>query len=247
MGLLLLFGGASGAAPASSLPAIMQYIQRQSETMEYLRQSTAVTVKTGPFLDDTDGKTPEVGLTISQADIRLSKNGGAYAQTNNAAGATHDENGEYGVPLDTTDTDTVGRLKVVIVESGALPVWKVFTVLAANVYDAIVLGSDALQVHAIEISNDLITAAAIATDAIGSDELAASAVTKILTTQMTEAYAADGAAPTLAQSLMMIQQMLGDFTISGTTLTVRKVDGAATAGVYTLSDDTNPVGLTRAS
>jgi len=40
--------------------------------MLFLKQSTAVTVKIGPFLDDTDGKTAETGLTIAQADVRLS-------------------------------------------------------------------------------------------------------------------------------------------------------------------------------
>lgn len=73
------------------------------------------------------------------------------------------------------------------------------------------------------------------------------AVADILTTQMTESYAADGAAPTLAQSLMMIQQMLGDFAISGTTLTVKKVDGSTTAATFTLNDATNPTSLTRAT
>ena len=47
----------------------------------WLKQSTAVTVKMGPFLDETDQKTVETGLTISQADIRLFKNGGDFAQT----------------------------------------------------------------------------------------------------------------------------------------------------------------------
>jgi len=69
----------------------------------------------------------------------------------------------------------------------------------------------------------------------------------ILTTQMTESYAADGSAPTLAQALMMIQQMLGDFSISGTTMTVRKVDGATAAATFTLDDGTSPTGLTRAT
>ena len=36
-------------------------------------------------------------------------------------------------------------------------------------------------------------------------------VADVLTTQMTEAYAADGVAPTLAQALFLIQQKLGDF------------------------------------
>lgn len=72
-------------------------------------------------------------------------------------------------------------------------------------------------------------------------------VTNILTTQMTEAYAADGSAPTMAQALMMIQQLLGEFAISGTTLTLKKVDGATTAATFTLDDATNPTSLTRAT
>lgn len=103
--------------------------------MEFLKQSTAVTKKMGPFVDDADGKTAETGLTISQADIRLSKNGGDFAQTNNSAGATHDENGYYGMPLDATDTNTLGSLRVAIHESGALPVWQDFMVLPAHIYD----------------------------------------------------------------------------------------------------------------
>ncbi len=72
-------------------------------------------------------------------------------------------------------------------------------------------------------------------------------VADILTTQMTEAYAADGAAPTLTQALMLIQQQLGDFAISGTTLTVREVDGSTAAATFTLNDGTNPTAITRAT
>ena len=38
----------------------------------YLQANTAVDVLIGPFIDDTDGKTAETGLTLSQADIKLS-------------------------------------------------------------------------------------------------------------------------------------------------------------------------------
>lgn len=72
-------------------------------------------------------------------------------------------------------------------------------------------------------------------------------VSDILTTQMTESYAADGVAPTLAQALHLIQQSIGDFAISGTTLTVKKLDGATTAATYTLDSDTSPTSKTRAS
>jgi len=119
--------------------------------MLLLKQSTAKTVVLGPFVDDTDGKTAETGLTISQADIRLSKNGGAFAQTNNSAGATHMENGYYSVPLDTTDTNTVGTLTVAISESGALPVFREFMIVPANAYDSLVAGSDTLQADLTQI------------------------------------------------------------------------------------------------
>jgi len=119
--------------------------------MNILKQSTAATVKFGPMVDDTDGKTAETALTISQADIRLSKNGGDFAQTNNSAGATHDENGYYDVPLNATDTNTLGRLRVAVNESGALPVWQDFLIVTANVYDSLVGGSDKLDVNAAEI------------------------------------------------------------------------------------------------
>jgi hypothetical protein len=69
----------------------------------------------------------------------------------------------------------------------------------------------------------------------------------LFTRQLTESYSTDGAAPTVTQALMLIQQMLGDFAISGTTLTVRKVDGSTSAATFTLSDATNPTGVTRAS
>lgn len=122
-----------------------------------LKQSTAKTLRFGPFVDDSDGKTAETGLTISQADIRLSKNGAAFAQTNDSSGATHDENGWYYLQLDTTDTGTLGPLTVAIHESGALPVWADFLVVPANVYDSWVSGSDYLQIDLLQILGHTIT------------------------------------------------------------------------------------------
>ena len=71
------------------------------------------------------------------------------------------------------------------------------------------------------------------------------AITALLTTQMTEAYAADGTAPTLAQCLFLIQQSLHEFSISGTARTVKKLDGSTTAAVFTLDSATSPTSTTR--
>lgn len=117
-----------------------------------LKQSTVATLVLGPFVDDTDGKTAETALTVSQTDVRLSKNGGAFAQKADTTSATHMENGYYSCPLNTTDTNTLGRLVVAVTESGALPVWLEYMVVPAMVYDSLVAGSDTLQADVTQIS-----------------------------------------------------------------------------------------------
>jgi hypothetical protein len=116
--------------------------------MQLLKISTQVNIRIGPFVDDSDGVTPETGLTINQSDIRLSKNGGDFAQSANSGGATHDEYGWYYLILASGDVDTVGRLDISISVSGALPVWKEFTVVPAVVYDSLITGTDSLEVDA---------------------------------------------------------------------------------------------------
>ena len=51
----------------------------------FLRQSTASqVVELGPFLDDTDFKTAETGLTIANTDIKLRKEGGTTHGSKNS-------------------------------------------------------------------------------------------------------------------------------------------------------------------
>lgn len=109
--------------------------------MFFLKQSTAATIKIGPFLDSTDAVTPETGLTIEPADVRLSKEGGDYLPKNQTDDCVHDENGEYDCSLNITDTDTLGSLKLAVFEAGALPVWHEFMILSATAYDTLVTGS----------------------------------------------------------------------------------------------------------
>jgi hypothetical protein len=110
--------------------------------MKLLRANTAVDVLIGPFVDSTDGNTDETGLTISQADVRLSKNGQNMAQKNDANACTHDELGYYNCPLDTTDTNTEGQLDIIVHESGALQVKMECMVLAEAAYDSLFTAKD---------------------------------------------------------------------------------------------------------
>lgn len=72
-------------------------------------------------------------------------------------------------------------------------------------------------------------------------------VRNLLTQQMVESYAAKGVSPTLAQALFQIQQTIGDFSVSGTVLTAKKLDGVTTAATYTLDDAADPTSRVRAT
>ena len=92
---------------------------------------------------------------------------------------------------------------------------------------------------------------AIAANAVNASALASDAVTEIatgvLTTAMTESYNADGAAPTLAQALMVIMQVLTESSVASTTMSVKRLDGTTTALTLTLNDATTPTSITRAT
>jgi hypothetical protein len=74
---------------------------------------------------------------------------------------------------------------------------------------------------------------------------AAAIATAVHTTQMTESYNADGTAPTLAEALFVSMQRLTEFRISGTTITVKKLDGSASAYTLDLDSSTAPTRSTR--
>lgn len=78
-------------------------------------------------------------------------------------------------------------------------------------------------------------------------ELDSASRAAILTQELIESYAADGAAPTVAQALMMILQHHQQKSVSGTTVTIRKLDKSTTASTYTLDSATDPTSITRAT
>ena len=115
----------------------------------FLRQSTAVDILIGPFVDDTDGKTAETGLTL---DVELSKNGQGLANKNDATVPVHDAGGDvdgyYNCELDTTDTNTIGQLTVVAHASGALPCRFDFQILDAKRFDELFASTINIQEEA---------------------------------------------------------------------------------------------------
>lgn len=235
--------------------------------MFFLRQSTAAIVPVGQFVDKTDGVTPESGLAGTMV-IYLHKAGGDPAARNSATAITYPANagGHYSIPLDTTDTNTLGTLRLHVTgAANHLGVWEDYMVMPANAWDSL-FGSDKLQVDTVEWLGTALATPDTAgypkttiKDGTGTGEidtsggavpvydLSTAALNDIWTTVIAEAYAADGAAATPAQLLYMLLSAVAEFSIAGTTITCKKLDGATTAMTFTISDAANPTSRTRAT
>lgn len=100
-----------------------------------LPQSTSYTFRLGPFIALSDVKTRLTALTIAQADRRLSKAGGAYAQSNVSGSLTHSANGFYTCTLDATDTNTLGALEMDVDIATAVVVQPKFLIVPAEHYN----------------------------------------------------------------------------------------------------------------
>ncbi|MCP4876126.1 MAG: hypothetical protein GY896_11725 [Gammaproteobacteria bacterium] len=122
-----------------------------------LKANTAVDVLIGPFVDATDGNTTEDALTLTQAEIKLSKNGQALTQKNDATSATFDDDGYYNCELDATDTNTEGNLVLIVHQSAnALPVRHEFNVLSEAAWDSLYAAKDTgfMDVNVKAVSED---------------------------------------------------------------------------------------------
>ena len=86
---------------------------------------------------------------------------------------------------------------------------------------------------------DSISAAALAT--INTE------VDTAFTTPMADSVSTDGSIATREQALYMALQALTEFAVSGTTMTIYKVDGTTPLFTCTLNDGTTPTAITRAT
>lgn len=109
-----------------------------------LRANTAVDVLIGPFVDKTDGNTTEDALTLTAAEIKLSKNGQALTLKSDVTSAAFDDDGYYNCELDATDTDTEGTLVLIVHQAAnALPVRHEFDVISEAAWDSRKVAKDA--------------------------------------------------------------------------------------------------------
>ena len=134
-----------------------------------------------------------------------------------------------GVTITTDDNST--NISSILVDTGTTLPATLATIDA--VVDAILIDTDDLQSN----QGDWLTAVGFSTHSVAD----------ILTTQMTESYAADGVAPTLAQMLFMSWSFYTQMAVVTTTGTAKKLDGSTSAMTFTFNDASDPTSITRAT
>jgi hypothetical protein len=116
--------------------------------MQLLKQSTTATVTVGPILD-ADG----VAVTTAVlADFSIAKNGSVAVLT--GATVTHSTNGYYTIALTVSNTDSLGRLDIIVNNSAMSMSNHRYDVLVAATYDAVVTNGVATAAEAAAIQAD---------------------------------------------------------------------------------------------
>ena len=180
--------------------------------MRILRQSTAITIQIGPFLDALDGVTPKTALTPTP---ELAKGGGAFGARSGSS-VVHNADGWYAIGLDATDTNSVGALIVKDLQTGCIPVWHEFMVMAQAAYDAL-YGSGAMPASVTQIQSS-------ALDAILDQPIVESTV-----------FSWPGSLRKILSWLGVLSR--NKILQTATTQTVRNAADSATLGTATHSDD----------
>jgi hypothetical protein len=177
--------------------------------MIFLEEDAAQEIMVGPFVDELDGVTPKTGITWASANIELTKMVAGVptsaAITDHGGAGVNEiaelQDGYYRIKLTAANLDTAGPAYITFRDdSEFLPVMHSFTIMVANAYRSMVLGTSSLAVNTTQIEGGdatdalntacdtctvtsmgagVVTAAAIATDAVDADAIKADAVTEI--------------------------------------------------------------------
>ena len=110
----------------------------------YIRQNDTGKIRIGRFVDESDGKTPETGITLGAADAAYAVLGDDTEVDISGYTWAHRANqpGMYDLTLQTGITDTVGMIEICIHDTSVcLPVVNRFYVVEEQVYDALFAAS----------------------------------------------------------------------------------------------------------
>ena len=126
--------------------------------MLILRQSTAVDIRMGPFVDPTDGVTPVTGITLAAADQAevLKVDGAATAAMAGTFAAVTGADGWYDYTVATGDVNLVGEVVFVVQDASAcLPVFVRAMVVEEEVFDDLFTASAVGFLKPVTPGNDL--------------------------------------------------------------------------------------------
>ena len=148
--------------------------------MRYLKENTATRVTVGPFLDVTDGITPEIALTVTGCLLTFVVDDAgvptlvidaaptASAGSNDMVHITSDAAGYYDLELTAAQTNYTGRAILNIIDTDVhLPVFHEFQIVSANVYDSLFTDGDVLDTSMTQIDGSATAAANLSASALG--------------------------------------------------------------------------------
>ena len=215
-----------------------------------LKQSTAITVPI--YAHDANGD-PVLTLTSGSFTKRISKGSSAFVTM--TVTITEKEKGFYDLVMTAAHVDTLGILSVTLTNPGCKQINLQFRVSAKLLDD---LNDAVTAPTAVEIRQEMdaestqlaLIVAGVATAIAGIATVdgkvtALPSLSDIFTTAMTEAYAAKGVIPSLAELLFEGRSLLATMNRSGINVTIYKIDGTTTAATYVFDDAGNPSKLTR--
>lgn len=204
--------------------------------MRFLKTNTATRVTVGPFLDKTDGITPETALTVTSCKLTLMVDTGgvptlvldtnptASGGSNDMVHVTGDDAGFYDLELAAANVNYVGNAILAITDAAThCPVFHELVILPANVYDSLVGGTDQLQVDAVEVSSDTTTADNIQT--------------AFASTLAEESAVPAANAPWWTKLNFLFLKGRNKVTQTATTQIIKADDGSTTVATSTVSDD----------
>jgi len=221
--------------------------------MRYLRTNTDTRITIGPFLDKTDGITPEVAITVTSEKLTfvvdtagvptliLDTAPTASAGANDMIHITGDDSGYYDLELAAANVNYLGRAMLSLNDVAThLPVFHEFMILPAVIYDAMILGTDLFNVNVAQLLETAWLTPAVA----GTPDVNVKTETDhdLTTTQKASVTAA---VPTVVQ----IQSGLATPTniTAGTITTVTNLTNAPTVGDFNATMKTSLNAATPAS
>jgi hypothetical protein len=132
--------------------------------MRFLRFNTATRLSVGPFYDKTDGITPEIALSVANEKLTLVIDESnvptlvletaptASGGSNDMVHISGDDAGMYDLELAAADTNHLGRGILSLTDANNhCPVFHEVMILPQKVYDSIVLGTDNLEIDAVQL------------------------------------------------------------------------------------------------